>query len=145
MKSGINHGNRHSLPPESGIMQLISIAQLNLSESRTVNTVCIYLRLIDYRIAHCIPHSFIHLRSSPYFLRSAYKRQCGNMFYQSGIIAGNRNKIFPFPYNYNIHSLSAYFINILTANRQVGGINRQVLFLTSCNGFLRKELFRMLQ
>ena len=136
MESGINNGNGHSLPLESGIMQFVPVAQLDLSNGRAINAVGIYLRCINYGIAHARYYLSIHFRGSPHFLRSAYKGQRGNTAYQGGVVAGDRNKVLPFSGDNNIHSLPAYLINIFTTDRKVGRIDRQILLPTPVNGFL---------
>ena len=145
MEAGIDNRNRHTLPFESGFMELIAVAQLNLSNGTSVNTIRVHCRLIDHGIPFRCHRRFVGTGRNPDLFRGKNKRQCCDSVNQSCIVARYRYKIIPFPGHYDSNSLLADFIYIFTTNRKVGRVNGKILFLAAFNCSFRQELFRPFQ
>ena len=130
MVSGIDHGDGHALPLESGFMQFLAIAGLYLPESGTIIGFAPG-RTVHQRVAFIFRSRF--RRGNPHLLRSAHKRQRSYFAYHSTVVARYGDKIIPFSGDYDLHSLVADGIHILTAYGQIGRIDGQLLTLAAGN------------
>ena len=74
MKTGIDNCNRHALPLEPSLVQFITITHLYLANGKSIDTVRMYTRLVNQRIASGRHHRTVIFGSYPDFFRSADKR-----------------------------------------------------------------------